>query len=41
MIQIIGNMNEVGATSIFDLFDIFFFEQRLHYAKVCGTPANK
>ena len=41
MIEIIGTYEWNQATSTFDVFDFFFFEQSHHNAKACGTPANK
>ena len=34
-------MNEVRATSIFDVFEINFFKQSRHETKDGDTPANK
>ena len=34
-------MNEIQATSIFDVFKIIFFNQSLHHTKGGDTPASK
>ena len=34
-------MNEIRATSIFNVFEIIFFMENLHDARDGDTPANK